>query len=146
MTERRPRDFSKDAKIAQLLCMVFGIPHEHQKLMREDQVSSLFDWHHNSYYADGGSNHFSNAVPMFRAAHKERTAKIDVPAIAKGKRIRNKEAVRLHNIMAKSDPEAAAALYPSVARLKRRKAKIANRPFPQQHRPLQSRGFQRRRQ
>lgn len=146
MSEYGPRDFSLAKQVAALASIVFGIPHEHQKDMHESHVQSLLEWHHNITYADGGTNHFSNAVPMLRAAHRARTAKIDNPTIAKNKRIRNKEMVRKHNEVAKSDPEAAAALYPAVARLKaRRKQKIPSRPFSKQYRPLQSRGFQQRR-
>lgn len=148
MTERRARNFSKDAKIAALASIVFEIPHEHQKAMHEDQVNSLLEWHHNTPYAEDGTNHFSNAVPMLRAAHRERTAKIDIPAIAKGKRIRqNKHLRRYKEILKYEGPAAAAELYPAVERLlRRRKSKIPSRPFPKQHRPFpQGRGFQRRR-
>lgn len=88
--KRRP--FSKDAKIAALTCLVFDIPHKHQKLMHADQVAMLIQWHHNVYHAHDGGEHFSNAIPMLVAQHEERTAKIDIPAIAKGKRIRQNEA------------------------------------------------------
>ena len=142
----RRKPFSKDAKIAALASIVFDIPYEHQKDMHEDQVQMLLEWHHNIRHAEGGTEHFSNAVPMLVAAHRERTAKIDVPEIAKNKRIRNKEMVRHFNAAAKVDPDAAAQLYPAVARLKaRRKSKIPQRVNPwQPGRKLQSRGFQRR--
>lgn len=148
MTERRPRGFSKDAKIAQLLCIVFEIPHDHQKLMHEKHVLSLVEWDHFPIrYADGGTNHFSNAQPLLIGAHREKTAKIDAPERAKGKHLRSSEIVRRYKEIQKHEgPAAAAELYPAVERLlQRRKAKIANRGFPKQHRPLRSRNNLRRR-
>ena len=67
------------------------VPYEHAKQMTADQIISLYEFHHNIRHAEDGSIHFSNLEPMLRSAHRKRTAEIDVPAIAKGKRIRRKE-------------------------------------------------------
>lgn len=148
MNERATRKRITDRTLAaHLVARVFEIPHEHQKLLHEDQVLSLIERDHWPVpVAEGGTNHFSNVWARLIADHREKTRTVDVPTIAKNKRIRRNEMIRRYNAAAKIDPEAADALYPAVARLKRRKAKILSRPFQKQYRPMQSRGFQRRRQ
>jgi hypothetical protein len=69
------------------------ICHEHAKEMSAEQIMSLFVWdHHPVPYAEGGPDAPWNLTPRLISGHREKTAKIDVPQIAKGKRIRKKEA------------------------------------------------------
>lgn len=149
MTEgRRHRDFSKDSKIAALLCLVFDIPHEHQKLMHEGHVLSLVQWDHFPIrYEAGGSNHFSNARPLLTKRHLEKTTKEDHPEMARGRDVRASVALHQAKLALKDgNHQAAGAILATVekrGRLKPR-SKMASRPFPKQHRPMQSRGFQRR--
>jgi len=62
--------------------------------MTAEQICSLFQWHHVTYHAwllEAGNekmlNHPSILTPMYISAHRERTAKVDIPQIAKTKRI-----------------------------------------------------------
>lgn len=75
------------AKLAAALRELFQIPHEHARLMTDEQLLSLFQWHHNEYHAQEGSDEHWNLEPMTIRGHRSRTAKIDVPQIAKTKRI-----------------------------------------------------------
>lgn len=78
---------SLKAKLAAALRELAKIPHAHAEQMTEDMVLSLFDWHHIVYHADSANDEHYNLEPMLIRAHRERTAKIDVPQIAKTKRI-----------------------------------------------------------
>lgn len=139
MTQRRT--FNDGELLASLICEKLGIPMEHQKLMTVAQARSLVHGDHYPIpFADEGPTEFWNCVVLSIMAHRVKTATIDVPNIAKGKRLRNREMVRRHNEVAKLDPVAAACMFPAVARLKRRK-----RAIPQRANPWPKRSFQRRR-
>jgi hypothetical protein len=78
-------------KLAAALRELFQIPYEHAKLMSAEQVLSLVQWNHIHYHADMKDDpdrdaHW-NLEPMLIQTHRERTAKIDIPQIAKTKRI-----------------------------------------------------------
>jgi len=75
-------------KLASLLGPKLGIGYEARKTMSAAEINARFDWHHNIANADGGPDLHWNIEPIEREAHRERTAKIDVPRIAKGKRLR----------------------------------------------------------
>ncbi len=51
-----------------------------------------FDWDHVVPHAHYGDIHFTNLTPMLRPDHRRKTAKVDVPRIAKSKRIARKQA------------------------------------------------------
>jgi hypothetical protein len=74
-------------KLAAALRELLQIPYEHAKLMSPEQIESLVEWHHIHYHADGHGVEHWNLDPLPRAGHKARTAKIDIPQIAKTKRI-----------------------------------------------------------
>ena len=67
--------------------------------MTPEQLCGLFDWHHVSYFAWVEEAHLQNhpsiITPLYVPVHRERTAKIDIPTIAKSKRIRKKRAVHV---------------------------------------------------
>lgn len=65
-----------------------------------------------------------NLTPMIREDHAVKTAEIDVPAIAKSKRVARKHAEFRARILAKSSDD------PDVPVSGRRSRKIASRPFP----------------
>lgn len=69
------------------------IPYAEAKRLSEDEILARFDWHHYPIPKahDGPDVHW-NLMPMSKDDHKERTAKIDIPMIAKGKRIQAREA------------------------------------------------------
>lgn len=83
-----------------------GIPHEHQKLMSAANINALFQWdHYPIRYVDGGTTHPSNLKPLFTGEHREKTAKVDVPQVAKGKRIREREEAFRRRLLAKARGE-----------------------------------------
>jgi hypothetical protein len=86
------------------------------------EICRYVDWHHWNHYALGGTTDPRNISPLSPEEHNERTAKIDVPAIAKAKRLEKKEAAFRQRILDKSNGLAAAK--------KDRKNKIPSRPFP----------------
>lgn len=66
-----------------------GIPHEHQLLLHPEHVLSLLHADHFPIpKAEGGSDHFSNILMLPIRHHQEKTRTIDVPGIAKRKRLR----------------------------------------------------------
>lgn len=85
------------------------IPHDRAKLMTEDEILSVYEWQHYPIPKahDGPDTHW-NLQPMVKAAHREVTAKIDIPMIAKGKRIQraNEEAVRRLLAKDRGEPKA----------------------------------------
>jgi len=98
------------AEQAAAICIVLDIPYEHQKLMTADQVLSLVQWDHWPIRRDDGLalgmsleevDRFSNLFPRPIMAHREKTAKIDIPQIAKSRRILEKE-TRRHRPFAES--------------------------------------------
>lgn len=78
-------------KLAALLVIWGRIPYEHAKLMTDDQVCSLVQWHHNILHSfkTEDRDHHSNLAPMWIREHREQT-KIDRKVIDKSKRIREK--------------------------------------------------------
>ena len=84
---------------AALLQLAPSIDREWAKTKTAKQICSMFDCHHVVYVATKPNNHPTNLHMMPTAEHKERTRKIDIPAIAKGKRI-EKEAVMHRSQMA----------------------------------------------
>lgn len=64
------------------------IPHDHAKLMSDDQIISLFQWDHYPIpHAHDGPDEAWNLRPLLIAEHREITANVDVPRIAKAKRL-----------------------------------------------------------
>jgi len=109
------------------------IPYELSKRLTEDEILRRFDFHHFPIpKAHGGKDVHWNLQPEEKAAHKEITAKIDVPRIAKGKRIERRQAE--HDAIK-------VAKLTGAGVVRRRKHSIPSRPFPQGKRPMQSRGF-----
>lgn len=56
--------------------------------MSEGHVLSLVQWdHYPRRKSEGGTDDFFNLVPRAILEHREKTAKIDIPEIAKNKRL-----------------------------------------------------------
>lgn len=107
------------------------IPREHAQLMTADQICSLFQFDHWPIrYADGGTTHPDNLQPSFIAAHREKTATIDVPQISKRKRIVETEGERTKRVM--TEIPVIAAVIDGLD-----EASVARRPTSR----LRSRGF-----
>lgn len=69
------------------------IPYEHAKAMSDSQILSLHVWdHYPIRKADGGPDQAWNLTPRLISEHRAKTAQVDVPEMAKSKRIRAKEA------------------------------------------------------
>lgn len=82
---------SLKSKLAAALRELAEIPMDHARQMTADQVISLFQFNHILLHRDHQhepwvDDHW-NIEPLLIKAHRERTAKIDVPQIAKTKRI-----------------------------------------------------------
>lgn len=66
---------------------------EHAKLMHAEQILMLFQWdHYPIRHEAGGPAEPWNLVPRFTPEHRIKTAKIDIPEIAKIKRVSKAEA------------------------------------------------------
>ena len=64
------------------------LTHAEAKALSEDQILSLFHWEHGVVpHAEGGTDSHYNLEPMLIAPHRKKTATVDVPGIAKRKRV-----------------------------------------------------------
>jgi hypothetical protein len=137
MPRKSPTMAEKLASVLLELQRLRGDPidREHAKLMSAAQVNSLFHFDHAAGYAcDGKDNHPTGLTPLLIAEHREKTAKKDIPAIAKGKRVSAKHEKFRDKMLAKSgsDPQQSS------------KSKSKKSKFQNVHRPIQSRGFEKR--
>lgn len=133
------KHISLKTKLAAALCALAGqdgtrrIPHEHAKLMSAEQIISLFDFHHSPVpHAEGGPDEPWNLDPVLKPEHRIFTAKVDVPGIAKRKRVAAKHSQHQAAMAAKITGEPAP---------RRSGRKIRSRGFPKVHRPMRSRKF-----
>lgn len=110
MTKRKREYIPSPTKIASALLaavhevdgkLVPIIPREIAANLSAGEIISMVDWNHIVPHAIGGSDHPSNLEPMLRPEHRRRTAKIDVPQIAKTKRIARKHEAHGNTILAK---------------------------------------------
>ena len=99
------------------------ISREDAKRMSEDDVLAVFEWDHIHPVALGGDNHHSNLSPLPKADHRAKTAKADIPRIAKVKRITRSQDEFRARLLAKDTGEPA-------PEPRKRKVKIPSRPFP----------------
>ncbi len=78
------------------------IPHEDAKLMTSSQIISLFQFDHWPIRAEaGGPVAPWNLTPRLILAHREKTATIDIPQIAKIRRIKADEEAFRARLLAK---------------------------------------------
>lgn len=104
------------------------IPHDEAKTLTADQIISRFHFnHHPIPHACGGPDEPWNLDPEPVQRHREITAKIDIPRIAKGKRIVKSEAAHHAVMAAKVTGESAPTSKPRWAKGR----KLQSRPFPQ---------------
>lgn len=113
-------------KLAAALREIAGISMDHARLMHADQIISLFHFHHIEYHAQDGADEHWNLDPLLIAPHKERTAKIDIPQIAKTKRLSKEHEEFQRRILTPRDerPKKKGTFPPS--------RKMQSRPFPSQ--------------
>lgn len=87
------KHISMKVKLAAALLRTGRIEYERSKRMTANQIIALFHWDHYPIpHAEGGPDEPWNLCPMLISEHREKTRKTDVPTIAKGKRIRGKQA------------------------------------------------------
>lgn len=141
-------DYQVDPATGRTRWMRF-IPYLDAQLMTADQIISLFAFdHYPQRKADGGPDEPWNLEPRMIRAHREKTAKVDVPEMAKSKRILRKQEAHLermgmdmvsgaiveprpHKRSIPSRPWAMEAVkWPAAKR------HILSRPFPNKKRPF----------
>lgn len=97
LTMSRKRDYIQlsERLAAALACLLPNDKRDELRVKKvpAEDVIKLFHNDHIVPHADGGSNAWHNLDPLLTAVHQEKTAKVDIPRIAKGKRIRRKEAI-----------------------------------------------------
>lgn len=85
MTARK--HISLKTKLAAAICQLF-LTHDEAVALSEDQVLSLVNWDHYPIpHAHGGPDAHFNLLASLIPAHRAKTAKVDVPMIAKTKRL-----------------------------------------------------------
>jgi hypothetical protein len=105
MTRHRPPTYPE--KLASVLLMLrigdeWLIPEPVRSTGTAKQILSCTQWdHYPIRRCDGGTNDPRNLRPLSVAAHAQKTATVDIPAIAKGKRIRRSVAETRAIILAK---------------------------------------------
>ena len=103
---------TKDEKLAAVLLeyqRLLGDPidREQAKQMTAAEITSLFQWDHDVHVVNRQSddpkvyNHPTIMTPRLILQHREKTAKKDIPQIAKGKRIRADNAQHTEKMAAK---------------------------------------------
>ena len=102
------------------------ISYEESKQLTTDQIISRFQFDHGIAHAHGGEAEPWNLTPLPLDVHREKTSKIDIPRIAKAKRLQRKEAS--HKLAMAGAPQ-----------IERPKRKMQSRGFGKQSRPVQRR-------
>lgn len=132
-------------KLCAMILVWLEVPHVKARSMSRDEILSLVEWDHYpvpfAIARDNGwmmheINHPANLKPMLADDHAIKTAKRDVPEIAKGKQISAKHEEFRQRILAKTGV---------VTEPERRKPKhrlVSNRKL--QSRPFQKRALSRR--
>jgi hypothetical protein len=125
-------------KLASALLALGDIPFEDAKLMSAGMICSLYHFdHHPIPKAEDGPDEPWNLSPRLITQHREKTARVDVPGIAKRKRVARKHEIHQAKVQAKLTGDA-------VREPRRRSRKLQSRGFQKIHRPLRSRKLARR--
>lgn len=91
-----------------------------------DSFESTIQFDHGVHASIGGSNHPTNLTPRHPSAHKVKTDKIDIPQIAKTKRIEKDQQEFRNRILAKSGLADTVA---NPASSSKSKSKLRSRPM-----------------
>jgi hypothetical protein len=81
------------------------VPYDQLKRMTDDDVISKFEFDHNVHFSIGGSCQHWNLTPRLKAEHRQKTAKQDIPQIAKTKRLEKATEEFRRKLLAKSGAE-----------------------------------------
>lgn len=100
------------------------LTHTDAKALSEDQILSIFHWDHAPIpHAEGGEDAHYNLAPVLIPGHKKKTATIDVPGIAKRKRVAKEHQAFVARLLTPRDQRPP------------KKSKWASRPFPKRSKP-----------
>jgi hypothetical protein len=105
MTRRRSP--TKDEKLGSALLELqrlrgASIDRERAKAMTAEAINALFHFDHDAgYAAHGTDNHPTRITPRLIAEHREKTAKVDLPAIAKCRRLSAEHLEHRRKLLAK---------------------------------------------
>lgn len=122
-------------KAAALAAQVLDIPYDHRVLMSAEQVMSLLHFDHDPIpHTHGGPDEHFNLTGLSIMAHRQKTAKIDVPQIAKTRRIadgdaRHQAIMAAKTALAHDDKGAVIEALAPIAKKQWPKRKIEGRPF-----------------
>lgn len=106
-----------EERLAAALAQLWGIPYETRKTMTAQQIIGMGQCDHGIHHAIGGPNVHWNYTWLLTPEHREKTSKVDVPQIAKTKRIIKKQAAHEARI-ALSRVESRLGVRPPVALLR----------------------------
>ena len=100
------RHIPLETKLAATLLQLGHVEYDHAKAMTAAQICSLYAFDHYPIRAvDGGPDEPWNLVPRLIRAHRDKTAKIDQPAIAKDRAIARREEEFRRRLLAKDRGE-----------------------------------------
>lgn len=109
MTRKKPTLSERYASVVLMLKWGDGRPvveRERAKGMTAAEIIDAFEgqvqFDHGVHVAIDGSNHPTNLTPMLTAAHREKTNKVDIPQIAKTKRITKQQDEFRQRLLAKT--------------------------------------------
>lgn len=138
-------------KAASLAGHFLGMSYDERKDLTAHQMMMLLHFDHDPEpHANGGPDLHFNLTPLTIMAHRRKTATIDVPQIAKTKRIAKKDAIHKANLalkagrLAEADEALRAIADKARSRPKQKIAQRVNAWPPKGSRKLRSRGFERR--
>jgi hypothetical protein len=114
--------------------LVPAITHQQAKSMSGKEIEALWHFDHNIPHAIGGTDDHWNLTPRLVDDHRAKTAKLDVPQIAKTKRITAKEQVFRESLLRKNG-QGEVDLNDQSSHKRTRKQwpggrKLQSRPFP----------------
>ena len=138
MTRKRPH-ISLATKLASALSELeflrgTALPFHTMQSMDAKTYLHRFDWDHVIPHAHSGDIHYTNLTPMLRADHRRKTATVDVPRIAKSKRVARKQAAHAKRMDEKYLPvdvrgDMADSDAPPKSRRRWPSRKMQSRPF-----------------
>lgn len=98
--------------------------HDEAKVLSEDQILSLFHFDHSVVpHAEGGPDTHWNIEPALIAPHRKKTREIDVPGIAKRKRVATNHIEHTRTMLTPRDERPV------------KKSRWGSRPFPKRRKP-----------
>ena len=141
-TTRKPPNLRD--KLAACLIQIMDIPRDEAKKMSVDQILSLVEWDHDPVayntardlgWTPDEINHPTNLSPRFIKAHRAKSAKVDTPLAAKGKRLTEAQEAHRRKMLAKTDYSWSDVSGPHAQSIQDERARWPSRPFPKQQNP-----------